>query len=1835
MAIKAPRIDSRRYSQMLQQIRSLVPFYTPEWNAANDNDFGQALLHIVSHLTEDIIGHLNRVPRKNFIAFLNMLGIELLPARPARVPVRFVPAPGIENGFLIPENTRLIAGATEERQEELPFETEESLFAIRSALLSLVGVDPENDAIFLPPQDFMELELPTEQLPDYNMVSFSDAGSKTFQLDRVEGLDENDILRIPPSHSSSAPQQNLNGTSPQSSAEHLVVSATSGNIVTTKDKISLDYPANTAVEKVTRFHLFDSKDWQEHVLYLGHPDLFSIKNEAQFTVIVAHSAGPAAGIEPLDLAWEYWGEKQGEEEEDWWEFDIQVDGSNGFSRDGDIVMIKGKGEIKETKINGSPSRWIRCRLKDKIPSTEPRFLPKLDHIKFLIKSVGDPVPADQAFYNDTPLDVNLPFFPFGNEPRTLDRFQFASEEIFSKKGAEITVDIELDSGGILASTAAVVFDELESYQISVFARGTGGRLLEVQLDTEPEKAERWIDHEFPDDTAIAYPDINQGLEAKPAVVKFILGGKRLVWVFLTADNGSLIELFCVGEKCQWINHGRPEADLKIKGDPSAVRSKAGQITVFVTGENGALYRMYRGMNISKGKWHNKIVKPPGTSILSAPEVVVSDDGKFKIIALVNGRDNSLYRYDSGEPDEVAWTKFTIPNVKIDSKPFAKIYRTDENQYFEKIFFKDIEGNLYKIDTRPPSTHINLGKPSSAVKVESSASGFILNPAAVEANNEKERMHIFVRGSDNHLWERTDDGWEEHPPPSGSQLRGTPCVLKFNDEVIRVYSASAKNSILEKQMLLEVLGTASIGSAKSVTIGENASSTDDFYKDMYIEILKDDNLIEKREIIAYIGALRLVKVASEWSAALSDDLKYKIIRIVHEGKARSTTIQSVELDDNVATTDDAYNGFTIKMDNQERIIVDYQKDSRKAVINFDWYPQISISKYEIIPDHSEGTAAGGSQNTIILEEKKASPNKDAYVGLRVRMRNGDLVDVEKKIISYDESTKEATVDSDWDSVDSSKAPGIKDEYELISLKGEANYINSSKIRLAKSASYGYQKYVDNDIEIIDGAGTGQRGKIIEYDGFTKIATVFGLDATKPFPEKNSEYLVVNIEDEGQLAVGTKSSITLDSNASEQNDAYVGRTMKLTSGDVALKVITDYLGPDRVASINPTWDTNPASSSTYSIESYALWNEFEDPSEIALAPELSWEYWNDLGWVAFREQEHKFKDETRNLMISGKIEFSLPEDIAKVDVSGQESNWIRARIVSGDYGKETFTLEETQITDEDGPKKIIKSVPTKSAIRPPQIISLTISYKLTEEQFPKSCLTFNNLNFVDQTDACQTASKWFPPFVKLEDLVKTIYLGFEDSFEGSPIKLLFAAKELKYTEEQKPKLAWSFRTDNKWEPVSYKDATDGLIRQEILQLQIPRGFEKFSIFGQSSYWIKGSLKKGRYDELPVLSGIFPNTTWTMQAETILDEILGSSNGEEKQDFQFNKLSVLDGEQVRVLEVLSQEETEQLEKNIGPDAIVEEKDELDRVVGTWVLWKKVAYFFDSKPEDRHYKLDRAVGLLEFGDGIHGQIPPAGQDNIRAFSYQAGGGAAGNILAGEIQTLSTAIAGVESVVNPVAADGGADKATLEDMLDIGPGIISHRRRAVTIEDFELLAFEASRKIKKVRCLPNTNNNLQPETGWVTVIIVPESKDDKPQPSLVLRREVQRYLAERSDGLVANREHIYVVGPIYEPIDLEVDIYAESIDVASEAENQAREILKKFFHPLTGGPQGIGWEFGRGLALSDIYAQLEGIPGVDHIENLRFAGDSVKSEQVAKVAPNSLLAGGSLTINMKTAENK
>ena len=77
------------------------------------------------------------------------------------------------------------------------------------------------------------------------------------------------------------------------------------------------------------------------------------------------------------------------------------------------------------------------------------------------------------------------------------------------------------------------------------------------------------------------------------------------------------------------------------------------------------------------------------------------------------------------------------------------------------------------------------------------------------------------------------------------------------------------------------------------------------------------------------------------------------------------------------------------------------------------------------------------------------------------------------------------------------------------------------------------------------------------------------------------------------------------------------------------------------------------------------------------------------------------------------------------------------------------------------------------------------------------------------------------------------------------------------------------------------------------------------------------------------------------------------------------------------------------------------------------------------------------------------------------------------------------------------------------------------------------------------------------------------------------------------------VTGPTYLAVSVTADIYVANIDSASTVNFAALNSLKTFLHPLHGGVDGKGWDFGKVPCDSDILALLQRIPMVDHIEKL------------------------------------
>jgi hypothetical protein len=202
--------------------------------------------------------------------------------------------------------------------------------------------------------------------------------------------------------------------------------------------------------------------------------------------------------------------------------------------------------------------------------------------------------------------------------------------------------------------------------------------------------------------------------------------------------------------------------------------------------------------------------------------------------------------------------------------------------------------------------------------------------------------------------------------------------------------------------------------------------------------------------------------------------------------------------------------------------------------------------------------------------------------------------------------------------------------------------------------------------------------------------------------------------------------------------------------------------------------------------------------------------------------------------------------------------------------------------------------------------------------------------------------------------------------------------------------------------------------------------------------------------------------------------------------------------------------------------------------------------------------------------------------------------------------------LLNGPAWQAGAD---LDEDIRATVADLRRRHRTVTRDDYELLSLEAAPGVARARCVPLRDlaaatepEREAPRAAQVSVILVPDPLVEEavdpdsplgaPLPSDTLLKAVADYLEPRRLLTVHNS----VVGPVYAPVQAEI-VVARRADTPEEAV-RARVLaaLGGFLDPLTGGPEGRGWPFGRDVYVSELYQLLEKIPGVDFVPDLQLA---------------------------------
>src|SRR5687768_6173631 len=84
----------RPFEELYRELRDRIPRYNPRWTDFNDSDPGITLVQLFAWLAELTWHQMGQVPRKNYMKFARLLGLDLSPARPATVRLVFTPKEG-------------------------------------------------------------------------------------------------------------------------------------------------------------------------------------------------------------------------------------------------------------------------------------------------------------------------------------------------------------------------------------------------------------------------------------------------------------------------------------------------------------------------------------------------------------------------------------------------------------------------------------------------------------------------------------------------------------------------------------------------------------------------------------------------------------------------------------------------------------------------------------------------------------------------------------------------------------------------------------------------------------------------------------------------------------------------------------------------------------------------------------------------------------------------------------------------------------------------------------------------------------------------------------------------------------------------------------------------------------------------------------------------------------------------------------------------------------------------------------------------------------------------------------------------------------------------------------------------------------------------------------------------------------------------------------------------------------------------------------------------------------------------------------------------------------
>lgn len=565
---------------------------------------------------------------------------------------------------------------------------------------------------------------------------------------------------------------------------------------------------------------------------------------------------------------------------------------------------------------------------------------------------------------------------------------------------------------------------------------------------------------------------------------------------------------------------------------------------------------------------------------------------------------------------------------------------------------------------------------------------------------------------------------------------------------------------------------------------------------------------------------------------------------------------------------------------------------------------------------------------------------------------------------------------------------------------------------------------------------------------------------------------------------------------------------------------------------------------------------------------WEYFNGLGW---RELPVTGDKNPFGVLTAGsfQLRFAVPDDLEETEVNAQTGLYLRVRVTSVEH------------YDSINQRWIV-----------PFLHGASFTWEYGSTLRPATRLYSENNAGAEELDDCAGIPRLgFTALDSLDSELRAVYLRFEGSPHAMPLSLRFLVRAGARME----KLQWEVWTGNGFAQVQCIDGTEDLSRSGEVFLYITEPLCEKELFGMSGCWLRIVRTGARQERAPVVLGLEMNTVEAVQRYHEPEQTFDTDT------YEAGKTIALFGTPVQQCEVWVDEMSRLSETEARAMAAEDKKrvrleTEGHRVTRCWVLWERTDDLTLCGAGDRVYTLDPFKGIVSFGNGVSGRVPPEGEQNIRV-NCTSGGGRRGNVAPGEVNGILLGLPRVSTVENITPMSGGTDRWELDRIESLGNRRLRHQWRAASAQDYEDIVLELFPRVKHVRCFSGVNAEGKAAPGEVTVVVAGDGECGESMDRLC--REVTAEISRRCSCCLVAEGRLHVRGALEIKVNTTVMTEVEDLDRAAETQYEISERIAALI-----GNEWSRRRIGEQLDLRELWSVVREIPNVRAIKRILAEGE-------------------------------